>query len=60
MKTLNKQILSIGTVVLIAFVSATFIGFGNAINNESEHTEHMDNEAHVRYQCPMKCEEEKM
>lgn len=66
---MRKQILTIGTVVLFAFGSATFIGCGNSENNESEHMEHMDgehhddeemHEDHVMYQCPMKCEGDKM
>jgi transcription initiation factor IIE alpha subunit len=57
---MRKQILTIGTVVLIVFGSISFIGCGNAENNETEHSEHIDGEKHEMYQCPMKCESDKM
>lgn len=57
---MKKQILTIGVVMLIAFGSTTIIGCSNTENNETGHAEHMEGEEHTMYQCPMKCEGDKM
>lgn len=67
---MKKQLSTIGTVLLFTVGSITFIGCGNEENHESEHMEQMDgdehhedmemSDEHTMYQCPMKCEADKM
>lgn len=67
---MKKQILTIGAAMLFTLGSATFIGCGNTENHESESHEHAEGEEHheemkmteehAQYQCPMKCEGDKM
>lgn len=64
---MKKQILKVGIVVLFTFGSAIFIGCGNSETQHHEEMNHDENMEmtdehgeHAHYQCPMKCEGEKM
>ncbi len=56
---MKKQILAIGAIVLFAFGSTLFVSCNNSEHHDGEHMEHHDGE-HAMYQCPMKCEGDKM
>lgn len=74
METMKKQILTIGAAILFTLGSATFIGCGTEEHHDGDHHEHVEGEGHhehaeehehaegehVHYQCPMKCEGDKM
>jgi Protein of unknown function (DUF3347) len=44
---MKKQILTVGTVILFAVGSTTFIGCGNSENQESKNHEHAEGEGHA-------------
>lgn len=57
---MKKQILAIGAIVLFALGSSVFVSCNNnEEHHDGEHMEHHDGE-HAMYQCPMKCEGDKM
>lgn len=63
---MKKQILTFGVVALFTIVSATIVSCGSDSNEHNEHMKHMEGDGHhndneqASYQCPMKCEGEKV
>ena len=68
---MKKSILTAATAVLFVIGSVTFIGCGNSESHDNDHHEHVEGEEHnhddnvetnvdAEYQCPMKCEDEKV
>ena len=56
---MKKQILTIGAVLLLVVGSSVFVSCSNTDHHHEENMEHHDGE-HAMYQCPMKCEGDKM
>ena len=64
---MKKTILTITTAALLVIASVTFVGCENsekgnnpAVHEHVEGEEHNHNNAEEKYQCPMKCEEDKV